>query len=504
MGSVSQIVTVSISQQTQSVQQASFSIPAIEGSSGRFAATLTTMGTTTSASNQLTALSSVVGIAKGQRVVGTGIPANTYVTNIVGTTVSMSNNATASATVSVAFTDYARAYSSLAGMKADGFLTSDAEYVHAQELLEQDLQPTSFVVIEGSAAVVQVDTITPTAVNNAHYIVTIDLVPYDYTADSSATVSEIVTGLIALINADSAVKCVASGSTTLILTGKNAGGGFTTTVNANQVLVHTTANHSIADDIAASQIQNNSWYGLTICSQVAADIEQVAAYIETQLKVFGADSNDADILTSSTADVASVLKGDSYKRTFILYSGTPNDGAAAAWLGGQLPQVPGSNNWKFVTLTGITADTFTDNQRIICIGTEGQGGKNCNIYETIGGVPITEEGFMAGGQFIDLTVGIDWLVSTIQTNVFTALVNSRKIPYTNLGIAVIENAIRQSILQGIQNGLIDGNSPFTVTAPDVLSIPVSARQNRILPGVAFTCRLAGALNFVEIQGVVTV
>ena len=55
-------------------------------------------GTTTSASNVLTAVSSVAGLAVGQALLGTGIPANTVITAVGTTTVTMSSNATAAGT----------------------------------------------------------------------------------------------------------------------------------------------------------------------------------------------------------------------------------------------------------------------------------------------------------------------------------------------------------------------------------------------------------------------
>lgn len=53
-------------------------------------------GTTTSGSNSITSASSTTGLAIGQSITGTGIPASTTITNIVGTTLTISNNATAS------------------------------------------------------------------------------------------------------------------------------------------------------------------------------------------------------------------------------------------------------------------------------------------------------------------------------------------------------------------------------------------------------------------------
>jgi hypothetical protein len=68
------------------------------------ASTLTTTGNTTNGSNQLTTLASTAGILQNMLVSGTGIPSGTYVSSVVGSTVTLSQNATATAAgVSVTF-----------------------------------------------------------------------------------------------------------------------------------------------------------------------------------------------------------------------------------------------------------------------------------------------------------------------------------------------------------------------------------------------------------------
>ena len=60
-------------------------------------------GTTTNSSNQLTNMSYTIGITVGMTVTGTGIPGSTTVTAISGSTLTISNNATASGTVTLTF-----------------------------------------------------------------------------------------------------------------------------------------------------------------------------------------------------------------------------------------------------------------------------------------------------------------------------------------------------------------------------------------------------------------
>lgn len=406
------------------------------------------------------------------------------------------------------FVEAIRYYTSAAAALADGFLTSDPEYVRLAEAFEQQLVPTQVGIGKYTSPITQVDTITPTALDNHLYKVTIDGVDYSYTSDGTATVNEIVAGLIALINADANRDAQASGTITLILTGLAPGAGFTTSINAdpNMALVHTTANHSIVDDLLVMQAASDIWYGLGISSNIKSDIEQVAAYIETAKKIFIAVSDDSDIPTSATSDLGSDLKSKSYNRTALIFSADPTTGLEGAWMGGVLPTVPGSATWKFKTAVGISPDVLSQSQRNFLIGTPGNPGKNVNIYENVGGVNIFEEGFMASGQFIDVTIGLDWLESTMQANVYTALVNALKIPYTDKGASIIENAIRQTLKQADDvsgTGLLDSTS-FEVSVPLVLDVPQADRANRILPDVTFSARLTGAFHFIVINGTVSV
>lgn len=407
------------------------------------------------------------------------------------------------------WSDSVHSYTDPASMLTDGFDESSPEYIYAQELFEQPITPVIFYVGKRSVAVKQVDTITPVAVNAHLYEVSLGATNYSYTSDADATVAEIVTGLIALINADSAALVIASGTTTLILTAKNAGAGFSTSVNSDidMTLVHTTANHGIVDDFNAIMTENNSWYGVILCSNDDQDILQLAAAIEPLKKVFACTSNDAAIATSSTTDLLSILKGKNYNRTFLVFSpASAAAGIEAAWMGGQLPQVPGSNNWAYKTLTGITADVLSDNQRTIVVGTPvaGIAGKNGNVYTTVGGQDITQMGQMVSGQFIDITIGADWLESTIQTNIYQALVNASKIPYTNAGTSVLISAVKAALDLGVKNGLIDGARPIIITAPNVEDVPFAQRANRIAPDISFSAFLAGAFNSVKVGGTVSV
>ena len=251
--------------------------------------------------------------------------------------------------------------------------------------------------------------------------------------------------------------------------------------------------------LQAVQALNNDWYALMLLDHTKADVLDIAEYIETQKKIFGASSQDAHVIGTDVDDVATALKAAKYTRTFGLYSATADTKwPECAWLGRMLPTGVGAASWKFKTLAGIVADDL-DGTAI-----SNAQGKNSNIYIPMGGVDITSEGIMASGEYIDVTRFIDWLQSTMEEKIYALLVNAEKVPYTNKGIAVIENAVRATLLDGIANGGIAPEPAFTVTVPNVLAVSNADKASRTLNGVGFTATLAGAIHKINIQGYVSV
>jgi hypothetical protein len=407
--------------------------------------------------------------------------------------------------------DYVHVYSSAAAMLTDGYISSNPEYIYALELMAQPITPSQFMVGKRSAAVAQVDTLAVNTLTTSHaYAVTVNGVVYSYTAGGGDTQQAVLTALLALIVVGGAVTGAVAGtggSALLTLTSTAPGAAVTySAVDALLTKAAVTPNNGIATDIANILAQNGGWYGWCLAGATDADILQAAAWTEGQKKIFLGASSTSAIGTSSSTDVASKLQTAAYKRTALLFTpGAAAAGIEAAWLGGQLPQTPGSNNWAFKTLAGITADVLTDTQRNNAMGNPVAGtvGKNANIHTSVGGVNITEMGTMAGGQFIDITVGIDWLQSTLQTNIYSALVNAKKIPFTDAGVAILISAVRQALDTGVANTLIDP-AGISITAPSVAAVSANQRAKRIAPTISFACRLQGAFNAVVISGTVTV
>lgn len=402
-------------------------------------------------------------------------------------------------------------YTSAADVLAEPGLTSGTdEYKAAVKYFGQTPKPTTLKIGKALAKVAQVDTITPTAVNLHVYTVTIDGVPYSYTADGSATIAEIVTGLSAAINGDAAAQAAATGSVTLILTAKTAGHPFSTSINSdvNLALVHTTANVGVVESLSALSLLDDDWYALISTFRSINDVLQLAAYIEAVVKIFGSSSNAVGLYDpASVTDIGYLLKNSTYFRSFVMFSGDTANFPEAAFFGRVLPTTPGSETWAFKTLAGIAVDSLTQTQ------INALKAKNVNYYVTVGGRNITLDGKVAGGEFIDVMRLIDLIQSRMMENIFGTLVRNDKLPFTNGGITAVENDTRGVLKANQKTGGIapddvdaDGNliPGFTTTFPKVSEVPANDRANRILSGGKFSAKLAGAIHAVEIFGNVTV
>ena len=401
------------------------------------------------------------------------------------------------------FAERIRFYTSFAGVQAD-FQSTDAEYKAANAIFAQAKKPVKIAIGRRTAPTIQTIRWAPTVANNATYTVTINGLLHTYISDANATAQEIIDGLVALINAGAQASFVTASNfgpdTHLQVVTDFIGEPFTFANSGNLTASVFVAHNGVDSDLAAIDLENptKDWYCLLLTSRIVQDIRVAASTIEAQRRIFLACSEDADVITSATTDIATFLKGKNYMRTAYLWCADQESFPEAAWAGLVLPENPGSETWKFKTLAGITASVLTATQET------NASGKNANIYTTVAGIAITSEGKMAGGEFIDITRGIDWLQARIQERVFSRLANSVKIPYTDQGVGIIEAEIRAQLLQAVGVGLLANNPEPTVTVPKVSTVSPVDKAARLLPDVKFDATLAGAIHAVNITGLVSV
>lgn len=390
------------------------------------------------------------------------------------------------------FSERARTYTDITSV-AEDFATTDQAYIIAQKLFGQSTVgavPPSIVI--GRRQVDEV-TFTPVVADNTTYTVTLNEVPYTYTSGTSATATSIVTGLKTAIGTPTGI--TVSGTTTLVVEPTTPGTAWSVKASSNLTQVNTTPTETYVDALAAVTVVNDVWYALVADTHVVADVMSLATAIQARRKIFGTSTQDPNF--TSPTHIGAQLDADSLNRTFWIYlAQADTDYPEAAWIGAQLPYTPGSNDWDFKRAAGVTVSNVSDNQRTNIRAING------NMYTTVAGLNMFQDGNMSDGTPIDEIVFIDWLYARLQEGIFFRLANSLKVPFTNPGLLRIENEIRSVLAQAETNGGIDRG--WTVSTPDVLSIPATLRAQRTAGTFVFRARLQGSIRKVIINGFLSV
>ena len=262
---------------------------------------------------------------------------------------------------------------------------------------------------------------------------------------------------------------------------------------------------TITEALVAIRAAHSGWYALVQLSRVAADIMESAAWVEANEKLQLASSGDAAIIAAGEADIASQLKALNYNRTALWYhANAGTEWLEAALAANRFTYEPGAETWANVRLTGVQTDPLTEGQSQIARG------KNANTFEQFRNLGLTQYGTVASGEWIDIIRFRDWLKDRVQTGVVDVLAKADgKIPYTSAGIQVIVTALRAALDAGVTAGGIAPKETdasdnvlesYRITYPGLAEIADSVKSQRLLEGIRFSARLAGAIHTTEITG----
>jgi hypothetical protein len=373
-------------------------------------------------------------------------------------------------------------------------------------LFSQALSPESIVIGKRAANVAQSDVVTVSNVQDTvTYTVTLNGTAFDFLSDGTATNLEIALGLVTAINLGSEpVTATDNVDGTFDLDADVVGDAFTVVVSDDGVgdgltNVPTILNVSVASELLAFEQVYNDWYFLILTrrsteAEQLQDISQAASFIEPRLKMYFYALDQASMLTAVTTDIGNVLKALAYDRTTGMYSADEANYPEAAWVGRVAPETPGSVNWKFQRLVGITPDSLTSTE-ITNLKTA-----NLNFFETVAGANIiSSEAVVASGEYIDIIRGTDKLSTRMSERIFTTLVNEKKVPLTNDGGATIENDMRAELQISVDDGFLVGDS-IIVTVPDASTLSPADKAARFYSGITFSGDFQGAVNKVGIEG----
>jgi hypothetical protein len=360
--------------------------------------------------------------------------------------------------------------------------------------------------------------------NNETYTVTLDGTDFAFTSDGTATATEIRDGLQALIiaggyaaaevvdNAADALDFDFASHAGADLRESTSGGGATMALSAEVLanrllsvggasagltLVDLTPDPGIATDWAAIVAEDPDFYGVALDSESEPQTKALAALVELGRYLYIPSSFDTqNEVAATTTDLGSDLKALAYARTGLLQAEFNSQYGGLRWIGEMFPKDPGSATWAYKTLRGMTVSVFTAAELA------GLDGKNINHYTTVGGVNITQKGYSASGEFLDITRGVDWFHARLQERLFALLVTLDKIAYDEAGglvyaeiFAQLEEARKSRVVAPNEDA-----TPWVITISEVGDISSADKVLRNFPDVEFSAFLAGAVHTLQIVG----
>lgn len=394
------------------------------------------------------------------------------------------------------FAETHRFYRSTAAMLADGFTVNDVAYKMAAAVLSQSPRPPRILVARlptpasvhtvelDVAGLVSGETVSLTVVSPDGTETAIS-VPFNTSASNTATL------VASAMDAISGLGAAAVG-TVVTADADAAGPVFLYQDLTNATIVDVTGDRGMDTALGALLLQTADFYTVHVDVASATNVADVAAWAlaNERLAFFNPQVTDPADYTAT----ANALRTATNDRAVSLVTRERNF-ADCAWAGEALPFDPGSQTWAFKRLAGIPADTWSESE-ITTLNTD-----NSNHVTEVASLTITREGVTHGGEWIDVVRGLDWLTARIQERVFSALANSRKIPYTDDGAAVIASAVRGVLREAEAKGVLaPGSGVVTTTA--IADLSAEDRAARRLTGVDFTGTLAGAIHSAQINGTV--
>ena len=264
-----------------------------------------------------------------------------------------------------------------------------------------------------------------------------------------------------------------------------------------------------------------AWYGVAFATASVLTDAQVllnAAYIEgaspTRL-YFHTTQVAAAIDPTQTADLPSQLSGALYSRTFVQYSSTNPYAAVSSAAREFSVNFTGSNTaitLKFKQDPGTTPETLTETQAAALTG------KHVNVFVNYAnGAAIIQEGWMAGGRFLDEVHCLDALQNDVQTDLFNLLYQSlTKIPQTDPGVTTLVTQVEATLSRYVTNGflapgvwtlggfgtLVMGQmlpKGYYVYAPPIATQSQALREARQSPLIQAAAKGSGAIHFASVQ-----
>lgn len=208
--------------------------------------------------------------------------------------------------------------------------------------------------------------------------------------------------------------------------------------------------------------KNSEWYGVTVCDATDVEIEELAKYIEScnVKSLLFYTTNSEGVLNGTKGNVAEKLKSAGYGRTHGMYSTTSY--AISSSMAYIMAHAEDSFSIAYKPMPSITVESLEEEQVTLFRN------NNLNYYVNRGSTyNLYEMGTMSNGTFIDEVIQLDMLQEQVQAAILNVLISSEKIPQTDDGVDVTNNAITSVLDKFVATGFV---SPGIWTGNTILGI----------------------------------
>ena len=263
------------------------------------------------------------------------------------------------------------------------------------------------------------------------------------------------------------------------------------------MIIRKASGTTYSNALTALKTTNDDWYAICVESREKADLNAVGTWANSNKKFFFGGTDDITSLTDRNVD----------REAYLVHDNDDTDFPECAWVGKCISKTPGSATWKWKTLSGQNASTFTSTELNTIRTNSGQA------LQSQKNVVFVNEGLCTSGEYIDIILGQDWVEDQLTTDLLSLFLKNDKIAFDDTGIAQVEGVVRDVLRRAGDNGIIaravsdddleisdDKVYIYQVTMVSRADTSASDRAARTYQGISFVYTTAGAIHKTTVTG----
>lgn len=251
------------------------------------------------------------------------------------------------------------------------------------------------------------------------------------------------------------------------------------------------------DPVAAADIiedldtvKSKEWFCLMCTDNANATAVALAEWATENDKVYAATSQDLTLFSTVAAENA-----------FVGYHSSAGTYLAEDVMATMLVNDIGSIDPFLKTFDGIPESTITDPQLTALHAANGF------TYIKDHGALVLTESKTSSGEYLDVVLGKYWIKFTMEQRMFELGQKTKKIGYTNAGIASLIDIVTNTLKEAADMGIVlkddSGNPVFEYTYKKREDTSQTDRTNRTYNDLSWNADLLGSIHNATIGGVLS-